>query len=122
MVARYKIDDIDQGRTHEGDGEACVLVVDGRLVLAASPVAAFDALVVAATELKHKLPKGSQRSAAAHQFAAYGRHAVNGDRTTRGPRGSVMSASALIDVVAETLGADAAEQVRRAAAERMGCR
>jgi hypothetical protein len=118
----YTVIDRALERTHTGEGEAGVLLVDGQLILAADPVSAFDLLVDAADRLKLRLPKGSQRAAACHRFAAYGRHAVNGDRTIKGPRGQVMTAAAMLDVVAEELGADAAEQVRIAAAKRMGVR
>lgn len=117
----YRVEDRVLGRTHEGTGAAGVLIVDDVLISAAGQTQAFDLLVAGAESLKIQLPKGSQRSAAAHQFSAYGRQAINGDRTVHGPHRAVMTATAMLDVVKEVLGPDAAEQVRRAAAERMGC-
>ena len=119
---RYKVEDLALGRVHEGEAEVGVLIVDGALILAADPSRAFDQIVDAIAELKLRLPKGSQRAAAAHRFAAYGRHAVNGERRASRAHDAVMTGSAMLSVVAETLGADAADKVRRAAAERMGCR
>jgi hypothetical protein len=118
--ARFELVDVSLERTFAGEAEAAIVIAGEQLHLAASHDQAFDLLVVGAEWLRDHMRGGSMRSAASHQFAAYGRHAINGERTVRGPHRAIVTPSTMLEVVREELGEDAAERVRRAAARRMG--
>lgn len=120
--ATFRIEDRELARTAEGSACAAVLIADGELHLATDPATAFDQLVAAANKLKLMLPKGSQRSAACYHLAAYGRAAIVGDRTIEAAHRSVTTGSHVLEVADEVLGADMAAKLRRACAERNGCR
>jgi hypothetical protein len=120
--AEFKLVDRELGRAAEGTACAAVLIADGELHIATDPATAFDQIVAAAHRLKLMLPKGSQRAAACYHLAAYGRAAVEGDRSIHGPHKHVTSASQVLQLAEEVLGHDAADKLRRAAAEHMGCR
>lgn len=118
--ARFELVDTSLERTFVGEVDSAIVIAPGELHLAASLDEAFDLLVVGAEWLRDHMRGGSMRSAAAHRFAAYGRNAIAGERTVRGPHHAIVTPSAVLDVVRETLGPDAAEKVRKAAARRMG--
>lgn len=123
MTARasFRIEDRDLQRSADGDADAAVLVADGALHLATDPSTAFDQIVEGANKLKLMLPMGSQRRAACSHLVAFGRAAINGDRTIDASHRRVTTASHILELAAEVLGEDAAAKLRRAAAERMGC-
>ena len=117
--AKFVLEDRQLQRTAEGTAEAAILIADGELHLAADPVSAFDLLVAAAERLKLMLPKGSQRAAACHHLAAYGRAAVVGDRSIDASHRSMNTASQVLEIAYEVLGHDAAQTLRRACVETM---
>lgn len=119
--ARFELVDLSLERTASGDAESAIVIAGSDLHIAASLDEAFDLLVVGAEQLRDRLRRGSQRSAAAHRFAAYGRAAANGERTVAGLHRAIVTPSTMLDVVREVLGEDAMERVRRGAAQRMGC-
>lgn len=119
MRAIYSITDAQLERTFSGEAENAIVIADGQLHLATGHDGAFDLLVVGAEYLRDHMRIGTARAAAAHQFASYGRHAIATGRSVNSGHRAVMSASAAIDVAREVLGADVAEQLRRACAARM---
>ena len=120
--ASFRLEDRELARTAEGTACAAILIADGELHLATDPVGAFDQIVAAAGKLKRLLPKGSQRAQACYHLDTYGRAAVQNDRSVDLQHLGLTTASQILQLAEEVLGADAAAKLRRAAAERMGCR
>lgn len=110
--ASFTFSDLELQRTASGEAEAAILIADGKVHLAATPSLAFDFLVAGAEYLGDRLERGSARAAASIQFTAYGRHAISGDRTSRGPNPTMLNSSDTLKAVREVLGEDAAEKVR----------
>jgi len=119
MRATYSITDAQLERTFTGEADNAIVIADGQLHLATGHDGAFDLLVAGAEYLRDHMRIGTARAAAAHQFASYGRHAIATGRSVNSGHRAVMSASAAIDVAREVLGADVAEQLRKACAARM---
>jgi len=119
MRATYSITDAQLERTFAGEADNAIVIADSSVHIATGLDQAFDLLVVGAEYLRDHMRTGSARAAAAYQFASYGRHAIATGRSVNSGHRAVMSASAAIDVAREVLGADVAEQLRKACAARM---
>jgi len=118
--ARAELHDLDLERSHVFRSDAALILTDQGNAMVGSGEACFDLLVEGLEMVEPKIRGNSMRRLGAKALAIYGRQAVNEDRSAKLGRNNVTSAASILAVVAEVLGPDAAEKVRRAAAERMG--
>lgn len=118
--ARVEVHDVQMQREHAFEARAAVVLTDVGIAMVGAHDECFDLLVAGLEHLVGKIRGPSTRALAARALAIYGRAAANEDRSAKLGRGNVTSASQMLAIVGEVLGPDAAEQVRRAAVERMG--
>lgn len=118
--ARTELHDIDLARDHVFESRSAVVLTERGVAMVGSGEECFDLIVAGLEHLAGKIRGHSMRALAVRALAIYGRAAAVEDRTAKLGRGNVTSASQMLAVVGDVLGPDAAERVRRAAAERMG--
>lgn len=119
--ARASLSDLDLEREHAFAAErAAIVLTDAGIAMVGSHEECFDLLVSGFEILVGKIRGTSMRALGARAIAIYGRAMAREDRAAKLGRGNITTASQMLAVVGEVLGPDAAEQVRRAAAERMG--
>ncbi len=121
--ARATLHDLELEREHAYAAErAAIVLTDRGIAMVGDHEECFDLLVAGFELLVGKIRGTSMRALGARAIAIYGRAMTREDRTAKLGRNNITSASQMLTVVADVLGPDAAEQVRRAAAERMGAR
>jgi hypothetical protein len=119
--ARATLHDLELEREHAFTAErAAVVLTDAGIAMVGSHEECFDLLVAGFELLVGKIRGTSMRALCARAIAIYGRQAANEDRTAKLGRNNITSASQMLAIVGDVLGPDAAERVRRAAAERLG--
>jgi hypothetical protein len=116
--ARYEFEDLQFRRVTNGSSMSGVLITDEAVFVAADPAQAFEAHLRFAEWLcLHMEPNSSWR--AAHIAVAHGRAATRDDARARAGLSSMTSASDILNLAREVLGADAYTKLRDAAAARM---
>jgi hypothetical protein len=113
---RFEFEDRTWSRTAAGEAEAAILIADGHVSAACEPDQAFDLWLDLAEWLaKHIAP--STRWQAALTAIAHGQ-AAKGIASKQHPQ-DMSSATAMLELTKEILGADAHAMLRKAAVDRM---
>ena len=113
---RFEFEDRRWERTAAGEAAAAILLADGKVSVACEPTEAFD-LWLDLSEWLTKYLAPSTRWQAAHTAVAHGQSA-KGIAAKQHPQ-DMSSATSMLDLAREVLGADAYSKLRQAAADRM---
>jgi hypothetical protein len=113
---RFEFEDRIWERDVSGEAASAILIADGAVSVACEPDQAFDLWLVLSEWMAEHLPP-SPRWVAANTAVAHARSA-KAIAASQHPR-DMSSASSMLELAKEVLGADAYAKLRKAAADRM---